>query len=603
MDTDTTLTNHAGLKKWVKEIAELCQPDAVVWVDGSEAEKKRLEERAVSLGIISPLDSEKFPGCFYHRTNPNDVARTEHLTFICTNNKDDAGPTNNWMAPEEGYAKSKEILKGSMKGRRLYVIPFSMGPVGSPFSKIGVELTDSVYVVLNMRIMTRIGKPVLDQLGADGKFTKCLHGKADLDLNHRLILHFPEDNAIVSVGSAYGGNALLGKKCLALRIASWLARDEGWMAEHMLILGVEDPSGKTEYVTAAFPSACGKTNLAMLIPPEGLKHKGYKIWTVGDDIAWLRQGPDGRLWAVNPEAGFFGVAPGTNSKSNPNALATIRKNTIFTNVLLTEEAGVWWEDGEGEPPQSGTNWQGKPWRPGMKDEKGAPVHGAHPNSRFTAPASQCPSIAPNWEDPKGVPISAIIFGGRRERLAPLVYQSFDWNHGVYVGATVASERTAAQVGKIGEVRRDPMAMLPFCGYHIADYFTHWLEMGKTVPKPPKIFHVNWFRKDEKGKFLWPGFGDNLRVLEWILARCRGEGKAVETPIGHIPAKGAIDVSGLNLPADAMDKLLEVRREDWEAEAADHTAFFKSLGPRLDPEMLKQNEALKNRLAQKVPAKA
>ena len=592
---------HSKLKAWVDEIAQICTPDAVVWVDGSEAEKKRLEKRGIARGQLIPLDPEKFPGSFYSRSNSNDVARTEHLTYICAKDKETVGPTNNWMSPEEGYKKAREILKGSMVGHTLYVIPFSMGPVGSPFSKIGVELTDSIYVVLNMRIMTRIGQKVLDQLGTDGEFVKCLHSKADLDVNKRMILHFPEDNTIWSVGSAYGGNALLGKKCLALRIASWQARNEGWLAEHMLILGVEHPDGKIEYVTAAFPSACGKTNLAMLIPPEGLRAKGYKIWTVGDDIAWLRVGPDGRLWACNPEAGFFGVAPGTNSKTNPNAIATMKANTIFTNVLLGDDLTVWWEDGEGAPPASGTNWEGKPWKPEFKDKDGKPLLAAHPNSRFTSPAGQCPSIAKNWEDPKGVPISAIIFGGRRARLAPLVFEALDWNHGVYLGATVASERTAAAEGTVGEVRRDPMAMSPFCGYNMGDYFGHWIEMGAKLKNPPKIFHVNWFRRDEKNKFLWPGYGENLRVLEWILARSRGEGKAVKTAIGGVPAKDALDLTGLNLPAGALDKLLEVKPEEWSAELDGVKTFFEKFGTHLPKALWDQFNALKDRLKTKVAA--
>ena len=593
-------TNHSALKAWVDETAKLCEPDTVYWVDGSDEEGVRLKKRGVARQQLVPLDPEKWPGCYYSRSSRNDVARTEHLTYICTKSKEDVGPTNNWMEPQEAYAKAQEVLKGSMHGRTMYVIPFSMGPVGSTFSKIGVEITDSLYVVLNMRIMARVGQKVLDQLGDKGEFTRCLHGKADLDVAHRMIMHFPEDNAVVSVGSAYGGNALLGKKCLALRIASWHAKNEGWLAEHMLILGIEK-DGKTQYITAAFPSACGKTNLAMLIPPEGLRHKGYKIWTVGDDIAWLRVGPDGRLWAVNPEAGFFGVAPGTNSKTNPNAMATIHRDTIFTNVLLGDDLTVWWEDGDGQPPASGTNWEGKAWKPGFTDKDGKPLLAAHPNSRFTAPAGQCPTISPKWEDPQGVPISAVIFGGRRERVAPLVYESLDWAHGVYVGATVASERTAAAVGKVGEVRRDPMAMIPFCGYNMADYFGHWLEMGKRIPKPPKIFHVNWFRKDEKGKFLWPGYGDNLRVVEWILSRCAGDGKAVKTPIGFVPTKDALDLSGLKLSEGAMDKLLEVRREDWEAELEGHKSFFDKFGRRLPAELWKQLDALRERLKTKVAA--
>ncbi|MBI4370730.1 MAG: phosphoenolpyruvate carboxykinase (GTP) [Elusimicrobia bacterium] len=591
---------HAKLKAWVDENARLCRPDQVYWVDGSEAERARLQKRAVARGFLTPLDQERFPGSYYGRSDRNDVARTEHQTFICSRDKADAGPTNNWLPPQEGYAKSAEILKDSMAGRTMYVVPFSMGPVGSPFSKIGVEITDSLYVVLNMLIMTRAGDKVLKQLGRDGAFTKCLHSRADLNPDRRLILHFPEDDAIVSVGSAYGGNALLGKKCLALRIASWQARQEGWLAEHMLILGVEK-DGRTEYVTAAFPSACGKTNLAMLIPPQGLKAKGYKIWTVGDDIAWLRVGPDGRLWACNPEAGFFGVAPGTNSKTNPNAMLTMRRNTIFTNVLLGDDLGVWWEDGEGAPPASGVNWEGKPWRPGLKDVEGKPVLGAHPNSRFTAPAAQCPSISPKWEDPEGVPISAMIFGGRRQRLAPLVFESLDWSHGVYVGASVASERTAAAVGKVGEVRRDPMAMIPFCGYNMGDYFGHWLEMGRRIPKPPKIFHVNWFRKGADGKFLWPGYGENLRVVEWILSRARGEGKAKETPIGRVPTPDALDLTGLSLAPGAVEQLLDVRPEDWTAELQDVRRFFDQFGDRLPAEMRRQLDALSGRLKSKVAA--
>ncbi|MDD5656479.1 MAG: phosphoenolpyruvate carboxykinase (GTP) [Elusimicrobia bacterium] len=592
---------HAKLSAWVAEMAALCGPDRVEWLDGSEAEKARLEARALASGELVRLDSRRHPGCLFHRTAENDVARTEHLTYICSRRKEDAGPTNNWMSPEEGYRRAGEIFRGSMRGRTMYVIPFSMGPVGSPFSKIGVQLTDSLYVALNMRIMTRAGAVVLDRLGPDGEFTRCLHGKADLSTERRLILHFPDDNAIWSVGSGYGGNALLGKKCLSLRIASALARREGWLAEHMLILGVEDARGRTEYLTAAFPSACGKTNLAMLIPPAGLKAKGYKVWTVGDDIAWLRVGPDGRLWAVNPEAGFFGVAPGTNSKSNPNAVATLRANAIFTNVLLGEDKTVWWEGGDGEPPQPAVDWRGRPWRPGLKDEQGKLLPGAHPNSRFTVPAGQCPSISPRWEDPQGVPISAIVFGGRRERLAPLVYEAFDWAHGVYTGATAASERTAAQVGKVGEVRRDPMAMLPFCGYNMADYFAHWLEMGRRIPKPPKIFHVNWFRKDARGRFLWPGYGDNLRVLEWILARCRGEAAARQTPIGRLPAPESLDLSGLELGPGALEELLAVRPEEWREELAGHKDFFARFGDRLPKEIWDQHEALAKRVSVGAPS--
>ena len=589
------MTEHPKVKRFVDEAAKLCQPDRVVWIDGSEEERKRLEEEAVRSGELLRLDQQKHPGSLYHRTSVTDVARTEDDTYICTKKKEDAGATNHWMAPEEGYRKAGAIFQASMKGRTMYVIPFSMGPVGSPFAKIGIQVTDSIYVVLNMRIMTRIGKRVLDALGTSGEFTQCMHGKADLNPKRRLILQFPEDNTIWSVGSGYGGNALLGKKCLSLRIASWLAKQEGWFAEHMLILGVEDKKGNVEYITAAFPSACGKTNLAMLIPPEGLKHKGYRFWTVGDDIAWLRVGPDGRLWACNPEAGFFGVAPGTNSKSNPNAIATVQKNTIFTNVLLKDDKTVWWEGGDGEPPASGTDWQGKPWKPGTKDAGGKPLTGAHPNSRFTAPAGQCPSISPKWEDPQGVPISAILFGGRRAKLAPLVYESVDWNHGVFVGATMASERTAAAVGKVGEVRRDPMAMLPFCGYNMADYFSHWLNMGTKIPKPPKIFHVNWFRTDAQGRFMWPGYGENARVLEWILNRCRGTAKAVQPPIGHVPTPDALDLAGLELPPAVLDQLLEVRPDEWQAELKELGGFWDMLGSRLPQELRRQHHELEGRL--------
>ena len=533
------------------------------------------------------LNQEKLPGCIYHRTAVNDVARTEGLTYICSRHSDDAGPTNNWMPPEEGYSRAGEILKGSMRGRTMYVVPFSMGPIGSPFSKIGGELTDSIYVVLNMRIMTRAGKAVLRHLGSDGQFTRCLHGQADLDIDRRLILHFPADNAIWSCGSGYGGNVLLGKKSLGLRIASYLGRGEGWLAEHMLIMGVEHPDGRIEYIAAAFPSGCGKTNLAMLVPPEGLKHKGYRIWTVGDDIAWMRIDADGRLWAINPESGFFGIAPGTNMKSNPNMMRTIARNTIYTNELLTNDCGVWWEGGEGEPPE-GTDWQGRPWKPGMKDPQGKPLPGAHPNSRFTAPLVQCPSATKLADDPRGVPISAIIFGARQASLAPLVYEAFDWEHGVYIGATMASERTAAQVGKQGEVRRDPMAMLPFCGYNMGDYFEHWLEIGRRTNKLPRIFHVNWFRKDENGKFLWPGYGENLRVIEWILDCCRGEADAVRTPIGYVPTPESLDLTGLKIPAENLEKLFYVNLNDWSAETEEIAGYFRQFGERLPKELWNQN---------------
>ncbi len=587
---------NAGLENWIKECVELCQPDKVVWCDGSLEEKERLEKEAFATGELIKLNQEKLPGCVYHRTAINDVARTENLTFICTSKKEDAGPNNNWMSPAEAYEKAGSYFRGSMRGRTMYVIPFSMGPVGSPFSKIGIELTDSIYVVLNMRIMTRMGERVLKALGDDGEFTRCLHGKADLDINKRLILHFPEDNAIWSVGSGYGGNVLLGKKCLALRIASYLGEQEGWMAEHMLIVGIQEPSGKITYIAGAFPSACGKTNLAMLIPPAAMKDKGYKVFTVGDDIAWMRIKEDGRLWAINPESGFFGVAPGTNWKTNPNAMATVQKNTIFTNVLLKPDKTVWWEDGDGSPPAEGCDWKGNSWKPGMKDEEGKAIVGANANSRYTTPAAQCPSIDPRWEDPEGVPISAFVVGGRRAFVAPLVYQSFDWQHGVFVGATMASERTAAQYGKLGEVRRDPMAMLPFCGYNMADYFGHWLEMGKKLTNPPKLFHVNWFCSDDGCSFLWPGFGENLRVLDWIVRRCRGEVDAVETPIGYVPKQDGLDMDGLSLPNGVMERLLSVSKDDWKEELKGIGEFFNKFGDRLPKPMWDEFNALKRRVS-------
>ncbi len=583
---EENLTSNPHVQSWVREMAELCGPDRVVWCDGSEEEKKRFIQEAVSTGELTQLDQKKWPGCYYHRSAENDVARTEHLTFICTRSKDDAGATNNWMDPKEAYPKLSTIFNGSMKGRTLYVIPFIMGPVGSPSSKVGIQLTDSLYVVLNMRVMTRMGAVAFKQLGNSNDFTRCLHGKADLNMDRRFICHFPEDNTIWSVGSDYGGNALLGKKCLALRIGSWLGRQQGWFAEHMLILGIENPKGEITYISAAFPSQCGKTNLAMLIPPVALK--GYKIWTVGDDIAWLRVGPDGRLWAINPEAGFFGVAPGTNAKTNPNALETVRRNTIFTNTVLGKDKTVWWE-GLDNPPAEGWDWRGKPWMPS------SPEKGAHPNSRFTAPASQCPSISPKWEEPQGVPISAIVFGGRRARVAPLVYQSFNWQHGVYVGATMASETTAAATGQVGVVRRDPMAMLPFMGYNVGDYFRHWIEMGKKIPKPPKIFHVNWFRTDANGKFIWPSFGENLRALLWIIDRANGKSESDETPIGYIPKQGALNTEGLGLSAEVIKDLLSIDREEWKNEADGCTEFFQKIGSRLPKEILEEQAALRQRL--------
>ena len=572
---------------WVEEMASLCKPDQVVWCDGSEEEKKRLTEQALATGEIHLLDQEKLPGCVLHRTAENDVARTEHLTFICSRAEADAGPTNNWMDPNEAYAKVGAMFDGSMRGRTMYVIPFIMGVAGSPFRKLGIELTDSIYVVLNMRIMTRMGQVALDELGETEEFTKCLHSKGELDLERRFILHFPEDNTIWSYGSGYGGNVLLGKKCLSLRIASYLGMQEGWMAEHMLILGLESPDGEVTYIAGAFPSACGKTNLAMLIPPESMP--GYKVWTVGDDISWIRVGPDGRLWAVNPEAGFFGVAPGTSMKSNPNAMKTIASNTIYTNVVLTPENTVWWEGMGVDPPETGIDWRGRPWTP--KDGE----KGANANARFTAPASQCPVISPNWEAPQGVPISAMLFGGRRAKLAPLVYESFNWQHGTYVGATMASETTAAATGAVGVVRRDPMAMRPFCGYNMSKYFRHWLDMGKSIPNPPKIFHVNWFRQDDDGNFLWPGYGENLRALEWVLGRCKGEADAVETPIGYVPAKTSLNLNGLDITDEAIDKLLEVRRDDWVDELDGMQKFFDQFGYDFPEELMEEQQALKTRL--------
>ena len=589
------ITEHAKLKRWVKEMADLCKPDRVVWCDGSEEEKRHFEKQAFSTGELIKLNQEKLPGCVYHRTAPNDVARTENLTFICTKRKKDATPINNWMPPKQAYAKAGRYFKGSMRGRTMYVVPFSMGPIGSPFSKNAVELTDSIYVVLNMRIMTRMGKEVLENMGSTGEFTKCLHGKAEIDIKKRLILHFPEDNTIWSVNSGYGGNVLLGKKCLSLRIASWLARQEGWLAEHMLIMGIEDPSGYIGYIAAAFPSACGKTNLAMLVPPQGLKRKGYRIWTVGDDIAWMRIDSDGALWAINPEYGFFGVAPGTNSKTNPNANEMVKSNTIFTNVAIRPDKTVWWEGMDGPPPRKAIDWLGRPWKPGMLHENGQPIRAANPNSRFTCPAKQCPSISNRLDHHHGVPISAIIFGGRRAKLAPLVYEAFNWQHGVFIGATMASERTAAQYGKLGEVRRDPMAMRPFCGYNMADYFKHWIEMGKHMTKPPKIFHVNWFKQDEDGKFLWPGFGDNLRILEWIIERSREKIPARKTPIGYMPKLEDIDLTGIDVSRKTLEKLFHIDKKQWEEELKSQKEFFKIFGNSLPKEITKEYQALKRRL--------
>jgi phosphoenolpyruvate carboxykinase (GTP) len=587
---------HEGLRSWIWQMAALCEPKQIVIVDGSAEQENDLRMQALRSGELIQLNQEKFPNCYYHRSAPGDVARTEHLTYICTEDKDQAGPTNNWMRPQEGRERAKEIFQRSMRNRTMYVIPFSMGPIGSDFSKIGVQLTDSLYVVLNMIKMTRVSTGVLDVLGYKGEFTKCLHGLASLDPERRLILHFPQDNEIWSVGSGYGGNALLGKKCLALRIASCQARQEGWLAEHMLIMGVEDPDGQITYIAAAFPSACGKTNLAMLIPPEGLKAKGYRIFTIGDDIAWLRVNTNNQLWAINPEAGIFGVAPGTNKKNNPNAMAAIASNTIFTNTLLTSDYGVWWEGCDGEAPQHGVNWQGLPWTPGMKDADGKPVLGAHPNSRFTGLLLQCPSVSNRIDQPAGVPISAIIFGGRRATVMPLVHEALSWEHGVYMGATTSSEVTAAQTHGIGDLRIDPMAMLPFCGYNMADYLAHWLHIGNRLQPAPKIFHVNWFRKDDDGKFLWPGFGENLRVLEWIIGRCHNKVGAQKTVIGYMPRPSDLDLTGLDLATDTLEQLLAIDKNLWLKELEIREKFLKEkLGNTVPVEIFQQHLLLKSRL--------
>lgn len=587
------MTTNQSVLAWIEEMKALVNPDKVVWIDGSDEQREALRAEACSTGELIKLNEEKLPDCYLHRTAVNDVARVEDRTLICSKKEEDAGPTNHWMDPEKAYKMLYDIARGSYKGRTMYVIPYSMGPVGSPLAKIGIELTDSIYVVLNMLIMTRAGQKVLDVLGDSNDWVRGLHCKCDIDAEKRYICHFPEDNTIISVNSGYGGNVLLGKKCFALRIASYLGKNEGWMAEHMLILGIENPQGEIKYVAAAFPSACGKTNLAMLIPPEGYKAKGYKVWTVGDDIAWMRKGPDGRLWAINPENGFFGVAPGTNNKSNPNALASTRKGTIFTNVAHNlDDNTVWWEGLDKNPPKNAVDWKGNPWDGTTSTEKGA-----HPNSRFTAPAINCPCISSEFENGAGVPISAIIFGGRRAKTAPLVYQSRDWNNGVFVGSIMASETTAAAAGAVGVVRRDPMAMLPFCGYHMGDYFAHWIEMGKVLgDKAPKIFNTNWFRVDEDGHFIWPGFGDNLRVLEWILKRCEGEVDAKETAIGYVPNADDINLEGLDLDKAALESILEVDNDVWTEEAKGIEEFYGKFGDKLPQELKDELSALKARLA-------
>ncbi len=586
------MTENKALLSWIDEMAALTTPDKIVWVTEGEKQIEALKEEAVATGLMERLNEEKLPGCLLHRTKPNDVARVEARTFICTTKKEMAGPTNNWFEKDEMYARLRPLARGGMKGRTMYVVPYIMGQVGSPFAKVGVELTDSIYVVLNMNIMTRMGQVALDQLGSSEDFVKGLHCSLDVDEENRYIVQFPEDNTIWSLNSNYGGNVLQGKKCFALRIASWQGWQEGWMAEHMLILGIENPKGEIKYVTAAFPSACGKTNLAMLIPPEFYRKQGYKVWCVGDDIAWLRIGKDGRLWAVNPENGFFGVAPGTNEKSNPNALAATKRDTIFTNVAHNlDDNTVWWEGLDGNPPENAVDWKGNPWHASTATEKAA-----HPNSRFTAPAKNCPCVSPKFDDPEGVPISAMIFGGRRAKTAPLVYQSRSWQHGVFVGSTMASETTAAAAGAVGVVRRDPMAMLPFCGYHMGDYFAHWLEMGEKLgDKAPKIFNVNWFRTDDNGKFIWPGYGDNMRVLMWILGRCDGTAEAVETPIGFEPRPCDIEREGLDLSEETVASLLSVDKKLWQKEAEDITEFYKKFGDRLPKELSAELETLKKNL--------
>ena len=589
------LTTNPSILSWIEDRKALVKPEKVVWIDGSKEQIEQLRAEACSTGELIKLNQEKLPDCYLHRTAINDVARVENRTLICTPTQEEAGPTNNWMAPDEAYKMLDEIAKDSYVGRTMYVIPYSMGPVGSPLAKIGVELTDSIYVVLNMAIMTRVGKAVLDVLGDSNDWVRGFHAKCQIDEEKRYICQFPQDNTIISVNSGYGGNVLLGKKCFALRIASYLGKNEGWMAEHMLILGVEKPDGETKYICAAFPSACGKTNLAMLIPPEIYKEKGYKVWCVGDDISWIRKGADGRLYAINPENGFFGVAPGTNEKSNPNALASTKKGTIFTNVVHNlDDNTVWWEGLDKNPPENAVDWTGKPWNGKTSDTKGA-----HPNSRFTAPAVNCPCISPEFENLNGVPISAFVFGGRRAKLAPLVYQSRDWNHGVFVGSIMASETTAAAAGAVGVVRRDPMAMLPFCGYNMADYWQHWIDIGKTLDpdKAPKIFNVNWFRKDDEGNFMWPGFGDNLRVLDWILDRCDGKVDAVETAIGFVPKAEDINIDGLEgeVSRESLESILDVDKELWAKEAEGIAEFYSKFGDKL-PETLKAElETLKANL--------
>ena len=585
--TDKSALKHAGIRQWVDEIAALTRPDRILFCDGTDGERDQLTQECVASGELIELNQQKMPGCYLHRSASHDVARTEHLTFVCTDVKEDAGPNNNWMAPADAVAKLTPLFSGVMKGRTMYVVPFLMGPPGSRFSKVGVEITDSKYVVLSMRIMTRVGQVALDHLGSSDDFTRCLHSLGDLSPERRFIMHFPEKNAVWSIGSGYGGNALLGKKCLALRLASWLAKKEGWLAEHMLILGVEDPQQKMHYIAGAFPSACGKTNLAMLLPPKDLP--GWKTTTVGDDIAWLRPGSDGRLYAVNPEAGFFGVVPGTSRKTNPTAFNMIQTNTIFTNVALRPDGTPWWEGHDDPAPAEALDWQGRPWTPASTEKA------AHPNSRFTTPATQCATLSPEFDNPNGVPIDAMIFGARRQRRIPLVFEGRDWQHGTFLGSTLSSETTAAATGKVGVLRRDPMAMWPFCGYNMGDYFQHWLDVGASLAKPPRIFRVNWFRTNEAGRFLWPGFGDNLRVLKWILDRCEGRGSAMETVIGPVPTPDAIDRSGLKVTDADMVELLKVDPAEWVEAVAGQEELIEMFGDRMPKPLLDEHEELARRI--------
>ena len=578
------------LEQWVESVARMTRPEEIVWCDGSEEENARIQQQMVRQGHTLELNEKTYPNCFLHRSDPSDVARTEKVTFICTQDKENAGPTNNWMAPAEAKKTLGRLFDGAMKGRTMYVIPYILGPAASPQSRIGVEITDSPYVVASVRVMARMGKVALDRLGNSSDYVPGLHSLGDLNPERRYIAHFPEEKLIWSIGSGYGGNALLGKKCFALRIASWMAREQGWMAEHMLILGLESPTGKVTYMAAAFPSACGKTNLSMMV--SALENQGYRVWTVGDDIAWMQVGSDGYLHAINPEAGFFGVAPGTNEKTNPNVMAALRKNTIFTNTALTSQNEPWWEGMNEKAPAGVIDWQGRAWTP-----SNGPA--AQPNSRYTVPANQAPSISPRWEDPGGVPISAFIFGGRRARLAPLVYEAMNWQHGVYVGATMASETTAAETGAVGVTRRDPMAMLPFCGYNMADYFRHWLDMGTRVPHPPKIFHVNWFRKGADGKFLWPGYGENVRVLKWILERIEGKAAATETPIGFAPTSNALTLDGLDVSRATMEELLNVDAAQWSKEHSDVGKFFQQFGSRL-PDAIRDEHNSQGERLQRIP---